>query len=67
MLGAPRSSACTATDVDALGWLAGRWTGGDAETATEEFWAAPREGRILGFYREDEKGIGRYVFPLLAD
>ena len=45
------SASAQAAPVDALGWMAGRWEAVDGERWTEEYWAAPRGGVLIGFSR----------------
>ena len=35
--------------VDDLAWMSGRWLSGDAARWTEEVWAGPRGGTMMGF------------------
>ncbi|WP_284734633.1 DUF6265 family protein [Sphingosinicella terrae] len=44
------------TLVDALGWMAGRWESVGGEGWTEELWAAPRGGAMIGFSRSGRGG-----------
>lgn len=53
---------CTEADVRGLAWLAGHWAGENPEVVAEEFWMSPREGLILGVYREDEEGAAGTYF-----
>ena len=40
-----------APGVESLGWMSGRWEAGESGRWTEEVWAEPRGGAMLGFSR----------------
>lgn len=44
------SGTAPATTPD-LGWLSGRWCGGEAERVVEETWLAPVGGELIGMSR----------------
>lgn len=46
------------TELRKLGWLAGYWSGWEAETETMECWSAPRGGLMLGWNRTVRAGKG---------
>ena len=45
------AAASPATRADELGWLAGDWASEDGERWTEESWAPPRGGMMIGHSR----------------
>jgi hypothetical protein len=48
-----------------LGWLAGHWQGKQGSSFIEEVWSQPREGSLLGLYRQLD-GAKVVVYELLA-
>lgn len=53
--------------ADDLAWLAGRWESAEGARWTEEVWAAPRGGALLGLSRSGEGGAMReYEFLRIA-
>jgi hypothetical protein len=56
-LGTFRASAAdNAPSIEALGFLAGTWTGDDAGLQVEETWLAPKGGALIGMHRDVAKG-----------
>jgi hypothetical protein len=45
------SEARPSASIDAMGWLAGTWTGDGLGGENEELWSAPRHGVMMGMYR----------------
>jgi len=52
-----------AARVEDLAWMAGRWESGSGESWTEEIWAAPRGGMIIGLSRSGQgERLGGFEF-----
>jgi hypothetical protein len=45
------SSAVPAATIEDLSWLAGHWTGQNADQLSEEIWSPPKNGAMMGMYR----------------
>ena len=60
-------AASPAANVDELGWLAGDWASEEGERWTEESWAPPRGGVMLGHSRSGRGDVLReYEFVRIA-
>jgi hypothetical protein len=46
------SASTAATDLTALSWLAGHWTGVQGQVEMEEHWLAPKGNTMLGLHRD---------------
>lgn len=42
-----------AAGIEAVAWLAGHWRGSGAGGVAEEIWAPPRDGAMMGVFRQD--------------
>jgi hypothetical protein len=51
------------TRVDDLAWMSGRWLTGDGGRWTEEIWAGPRGGTLMGFsWTGEGSNISEYEY-----
>ena len=65
LLAAPLGAA-TPTEINELGWLAGCWRNGDADSSSEECWLAPGGGVMLGMNRSIRKDRTSFEFLRIA-
>ena len=50
-----------------LAWLAGHWRGLGDEKDSEEIWTEPKNGTMVGMYRESTIGKSMFEFLILED
>lgn len=60
-------AASPAGQVDDLAWMAGEWSREEGERWTEESWAAPRGGMMIGYNRSGRgEGVREFEFLRIA-